>query len=87
MKDGSLRYWVTSPLNRPIRAAITSPTTSPRASGKPWLVLRVTITIGTRAKVIPAERSMSPHTSRNTSPAAMMAAADVKWRCSRCSSW
>src|SRR5665647_3573640 len=78
MNDGNIKYCVTRPLKSPITAAMASPMINASHNCIPSL-LRVTMTTGTRANVIPAERSISPQTRRNTSPAAISAAALKKF--------
>ena len=81
MKEGSFRYWVTSPLNTPMSAAMARLMIRHSHSGRPSpsSPFRVTMMTGTSANVMPAERSISPQISRNVSPTAMSAAALKKF--------
>jgi hypothetical protein len=77
MNDGSLRNWVTNPLNTPIRAAMIRPMMRDNHNGSPSppSPFRVTMITGMTAKVIPADRSISPQINRKVSPAAIRATA------------
>src|ERR1035437_2249012 len=67
MNDGNIKYCVTRPLKSPITAAMASPMINASHNCIPSL-LSVTMTTGTRANVIPAQRAIPPQRGKKSSP-------------------
>ncbi len=72
-KLGTRSSRVTAPLTSPTRALATSPSSSPTNGGSPATTAKC-ITNGAKAKIIPADRSISPPIISMISPSEMIAA-------------